>query len=71
MNISFTEKQKAYIVTQTQVGNIQNACEALTYVLNNNKVCRYCLIENLKKEPKELALSYLNSVTSNNVLEHQ
>lgn len=50
MNISFTEKQEAYIAAQVQGGDFQNASEVVRDALRLHQIYRHRIIEELRAE---------------------
>lgn len=50
MNVSFTEKQKAYITAQLDSGDFQNASEVVRDALRLHEVYRHRIIEDLRAE---------------------
>ncbi len=50
MNISFTNKQQAYISDQVDGGDFQNASEVVRDALRLHATYRHKIIEDLKKE---------------------
>jgi antitoxin ParD1/3/4 len=50
MNVSFTEKQKAYIAAQLDSGDFQNASEVVRDALRLHEVYRHRIIEDLRAE---------------------
>lgn len=50
MNISFTDKQQAYITAQVQDGDYQNASEVVRDALRLHQIYRHRVIEELRAE---------------------
>tara|TARA_R110001583_G_scaffold416_1_gene3929 strand:+ start:419 stop:652 length:234 start_codon:yes stop_codon:yes gene_type:complete len=50
MNISFTDKQEAYIVAQVKGGDFQNASEVVRDALRLHQIYRHRIIEELRAE---------------------
>ncbi len=50
MNISFTEKQAAYIASQVRDGDYQNASEVVRDALRLHQIFRHRVIEELRAE---------------------
>ena len=64
MNVSFTEKQKAYIAAQLDSGDFQNASEVVRDALRLHEVYRHRIIEDLKAE---IAKGWDGATSSKNV----
>lgn len=50
VNVSFTEKQEAYIASQVQNGDYQNASEVVRDALRLHEIYRHRVIEELRAE---------------------
>jgi len=50
MNISLTEKQEAYIASQIESGDFQNASELVRDALRLHEVYRHRVVEDLRAE---------------------
>ncbi|WP_417527322.1 type II toxin-antitoxin system ParD family antitoxin [Marinomonas shanghaiensis] len=50
MNISFTDKQEAYIAAQVKGGDFQNASEVVRDALRLHQIYRHRIIEDLRAE---------------------
>jgi antitoxin ParD1/3/4 len=50
MNISFTDKQAAYIAAQVKGGDFQNASEVVRDALRLHQIYRHRIIEDLRAE---------------------
>lgn len=50
MNISFTDKQEKYIISQLESGDFKNASEVVRDALRLHQVYRHKIIEDLRAE---------------------
>lgn len=64
MNISFTDKQAAYIAAQIKEGDFQNASEVVRDALRLHQIYRHRIIEELRAE---IAKGWDGEASSNNV----
>ena len=77
MNISFTEKQEQYIVSQLQSGDFKNASEVVRDALRLHQIYKHRVIEDLRREiekgwsgetstrtPSQIAQEKLKSINS-------
>lgn len=64
MNISFTDKQAAYIAAQIKDGDFQNASEVVRDALRLHQIYRHRIIEELRAE---IAKGWEGEASPNNV----
>ena len=64
MNISFTDKQAAYIAAQIKGGDFQNASEVVRDALRLHQIYRHRIIEELRAE---IAKGWDGEASPNNV----